>query len=133
MLWERIEPLASLGIEWLDSSDEATRCRIPLAGNRNDKGTFFAGSQYSALVLAGWYHAALWARAQGLGDKVAIKEGSVRYPKAAMTDLTVTARFQQPPDLRPSGHWRARVESVAVDATGDLAAVLISDYRILSG
>lgn len=128
----KIEPLDALGIEWLDQTPDQTRFRIGIKGNHNDKGTFFAGSQYAALVLAGWYHASQWAHDQGLGDKVAIKEGTVRYPKAAISDLIVTARFQQSPDLRPSGHWRALVTSVAVDAQGDEVASLVSDYRILA-
>lgn len=129
---DKIEPLEALGIEWLDQSDEQTRFRIGINGNHNDKGTFFAGSQYAALVLAGWYHASQWAQDQGSGEKVAIKEGTVRYPRAATSDLIITARFQQPPDLRPSGHWRALVASSAVDEEGNEVACLVSDYRIMA-
>lgn len=129
---DKIEPLEALGIEWLDQTADQSRFRIGINGNHNDKGTFFAGSQYAALVLAGWYHASQWAQDQGLGDKVAIKEGTVRYPRAATSDLVVTARFQQLPDLRPSGHWRALVTSSAVNAEGEEVAHLVSDYRILA-
>lgn len=130
---DKIEPLEALGIEWLDETANQTRFRIRIDGNHNDKGTFFAGSQYAALVLAGWYHASRWASDQGLGEKVAIKEGAVRYPKAATSDLIVTASFQQVPDQRPSGHWRAMVTSTAVDEQGDEVATLVSDYRVLTG
>ncbi|WP_245584110.1 YiiD C-terminal domain-containing protein [Saccharospirillum impatiens] len=128
---DQIEPLAKLGIEWVSSDDTVTRFHIPLLGNRNDKGTLFAGSQYAALVIAGWYHTARWAGLQGLPEQVAIKDGQVRYPKAALSDLDVQARFTAPPDRRLSGHWRALVEVSSRDASGDTVAVLSGDYRIL--
>lgn len=128
---EQIEPLAKLGIEWVSSDDSSTCFRIPLQGNRNDKGTVFAGSQYTALVVAGWYHTARWAGQQGLPEQVAIKDSQVRYPKAAHSDLDIRARFTAPPDVRPSGHWRALVEVTARDADGDAVAVLTGDYRVL--
>ncbi len=131
MQLDRIEPLAKLGIEWVHSDDSRTLFRMPLQGNRNDKGTVFAGSQYAALVISGWYHTARWAGLQGLPEQVAIKDSQVNYPKAARSDLDVEARFTAPPDVRPSGHWRARVEVVARDDSGDVVAVLTGDYRVL--
>lgn len=134
MKLERIEPLAALGIEPLASPNpDETRFRIPLAGNRNDKGSLFAGSQYSALVLAGWYHTANWSLAAGLGETVAIRDCQVRYPQPALTDLVVSARFTAEPDPRPSGHWRARVIAEARDAEGSLVGELTGDYRVLVG
>ncbi|MEX1214044.1 YiiD C-terminal domain-containing protein [Saccharospirillum sp.] len=131
MQLEHIEPLAKLGIEWVSSDDAHTLFRMPLQGNRNDKGTVFAGSQYAALVVAGWYHTARWAGQQGLPELVAIKDSQVSYPKAGWSDLDIEARFTAPPDRRPSGHWRARVEVTARDDSADLVAVLTGDYRIL--
>lgn len=131
MQLSNIEPLATLGIEWVASDDLETCFRIPLNGNRNDKGTLFAGSQYSALVIAGWYHTAAWARKQGLPVQVAIKDSRIRYPKAARSDLEVQARFIETPEVRPSGHWRALVEVLGRDAGGEAVAVLTGDYRVL--
>lgn len=131
MQLEYIEPLAKLGIEWVSSDDAHALFRMPLQGNRNDKGTVFAGSQYAALVVAGWYHTARWAGQQGLPEQVAIKDSQVSYPKAARSDLDIEARFTAPPDRRPSGHWRARVKVTARDDSADVVAVLTGDYRIL--
>lgn len=133
MKLDRIEPLAALGIELIESTADETRFRIPLAGNRNDKGSLFAGSQYSALVLTGWYHSGHWAEQHGLGDTVAIRDGQVRYPKPALSDLIVIARFTAEPDQRPSGHWRALVQVQALDEDQALVAELNADYRILAG
>lgn len=132
MKLDQIEPLAALGIELVASAAEQTQFRIPLIGNRNDKGTLFAGSQYSALVLAGWYHSGVWAEQHQLGDTVAIRDCQVRYPKPATSDLSVIARFEAEPDQRPSGHWRARVRVEARDQSGELVAELLGDYRILA-
>lgn len=130
---EAIEPLSALGIQLQSASTERVVFDIPLVGNRNDKGTLFAGSQYSALVLAGWYLATQWSAGQGLGDKVAIKDCQVSYPKAALSAVTVTAQFRAAPDQRPSGHWRAQIQVQGVDAEGDLVGELTGDYRILTG
>lgn len=128
---DRIEPLAKLGIELVDSTDDATWFRIPLSGNKNDKGTLFAGSQYSALVLAGWYHTSQWASKHQLSERVAIKDCHVTYPKPAQSDLAVKAKFVDEPDQRLSGHWRARVIVEAMDEDGEVAGRLEGDYRVL--
>ena len=131
MKLDKIEPLVKLGIKLQRCDDQQAVFSLPLIGNRNDKATMFAGSQYSALVVAGWYLVGYWAELNGLGDRVAIKDGQVSYPKAAESDLTVCARFEQPPEIRPSGHWRVLVSVEASDAEGELVSRFTADYRIL--
>lgn len=46
-------PVNALGLE-LDLTPDKLIIRAPLSANVNDKGTVFAGSIYSAAVLAGW-------------------------------------------------------------------------------
>ena len=58
-----IEPYVSLGLEALEIGEECTRIAVPLAGNRNDKGTMFAGSIGAAMMLAGWRMCVAWAEA----------------------------------------------------------------------
>ncbi|WP_320824252.1 YiiD C-terminal domain-containing protein [Reinekea sp.] len=126
-----IEPLQHLGIELVHCTETEAVFSLPLVGNRNDKATVFAGSQYSVLVLAGWYLTSSWSSGQQLGSKVAIKDCHVQYPKAAVTDLRIVARFVSPPDQRPSGHWRALLVVEARDALGELVSQFTGDYRIL--
>lgn len=128
---DTIEPLSALGIKMVSCDTGKAVFTIPLIGNRNDKGTFFAGSQYSAVVLSGWYLCSNWAGINNLGEKVAIKSGNVAYPKAALSDLIVTARFISLPEKRPSGHWKAMVDICAVDESGDSVCTFVGDYRIL--
>jgi len=130
---DAIEPFAKLDIQLVSRDADDAEFFIPLVGNRNDKGTLFAGSQYSALVLAGWYHASQWAVEHGLPEKVAIKDGQVSYPKPALSDVRVVARFEQEPDRRPSGHWRAMVRVEAFDDSDEVVARLTGDYRVLAG
>ena len=128
---QAIEPLKHLGIELVQCTDNEAVFSLPLVGNRNDKATVFAGSQYSVLVLAGWYLTSTWSNAQNLGSKVAIKDSHILYPKAAWSDLRIVAGFISPPDLRPSGHWRALLSVEARDQLGELVSQFTGDYRIL--
>lgn len=133
MKLEQIQPLQKLGIELRECDGVTAEFFIPLEGNKNDKGSLFAGSQYSALVLCGWYLTSDWAANNDLGEKVAIKDSQTQYQKAAYSDLKVTARFDTVPDKRPSGHWRARVTVQAKNNEGQLVSQLTGDYRILVG
>ncbi|WP_320824223.1 YiiD C-terminal domain-containing protein [Reinekea sp.] len=128
---QAIEPLKPLGIKLLHCTETEAVFSLPLVGNRNDKATVFAGSQYSVLVLAGWYLTSTWSTGQQLGSKVAIKDSQVQYPKAAWSDLRIVARFVSPPDRRPSGHWRALLSVEARDELGELVSQFSGDYRIL--
>ena len=129
---DAIEPLTSLGIQLISVKDDQVCFVVPVDGNKNDKGTVFAGSQYSGLVICGWYLASQWAHKQGLGEKVAIKDCHVRYPLPAITDITVTASFLETPDIRPSGHYRALIHVEGKNTQGSITSVLRGDYRIIT-
>lgn len=129
---DAIEPLKSLGIELIKCSEDTASFSVPIQGNQNDKGTLFAGSQYSGLVICGWYLASHWAQSQGLGSKVAIKSCNVTYPNAATTSIKTIATFTNTPDKRPSGHWRAMITVVGVDENGLETSKLTGDYRVLA-
>lgn len=131
MKLEQIEPLHKLGIELKECDGTSAEFFIPLDGNKNDKGSLFAGSQYSVLVLCGWYLTSDWASNNDLGERVAIKDSHTQYLRAALSDLNVISRFDAMPDKRQSGHWRACVTVQAKDADGHLVSQLTGDYRIL--
>ena len=48
----QIEPYRSLAFSETAASPAEVVMTVPLAGNRNDKGSMFGGSIYSAMVLA---------------------------------------------------------------------------------
>ncbi len=126
---DKIEPLKALGIEFVRSDDEGAEFVIPLVGNRNDKGTLFAGSQYSALVLCGWYLASEYTDKHHAGFKVAIKNSDVSFPLPATSDLRVIAQFVQAPDERPNGNIRMLVNVRAIDSDGQTVSSISGDYR----
>ncbi|MDN3649821.1 YiiD C-terminal domain-containing protein [Reinekea marina] len=128
---EAIEPIKPLGVKKVSCDSHEAVFTMPIEGNRNDKGTFFAGSQYSTVVLTGWYLCSHWASEHGFGEKVAIKSGEVSYPKAALSNITVTAHFKEAPVKRPSGHLKAIVDIIARDETGEVVCTFLADYRIL--
>lgn len=68
-----------LGIEPARCDDGALILKAPLAPNRNDKGTAFAGSLCAIATLAGW--SALWLalRDTGLEGIVVIQDSTIRY------------------------------------------------------
>lgn len=100
----------------IESMDDATvTVRIPIDANRNDKGTLFAGSSYSGLVLAGWTLAMNRAKASGFKNPwVAVVDAKVHYAKPIRETVFATATFAEEPNLVPGARNWALVR-VAVD------------------
>lgn len=75
------------------SSFERGRLTVcaPLSKNSNDKGTFFAGSIYSAMVLSGWGLVGLLLADQGLDVDVVIATSGIDYVKPAVGDVEACA------------------------------------------
>ena len=46
--------MGGMGLRVVAANAQGVTVQIPIEPNRNDKGTLFAGSSYSGLVLAGW-------------------------------------------------------------------------------
>ena len=63
------------------------RIRAPLEANRNDKETAFAGSIYSALVLAPWCLLTVLLKERGIKADVMVYRSEVRYLKPITEDF----------------------------------------------
>jgi thioesterase domain-containing protein len=72
------------------------RVRAPLAPNRNDKGTAFAGAIYSALVLAPWCLLTAALKERGIKADVMVYRASVKYLQPVRDDFVAECRV---PDL----------------------------------
>lgn len=127
---ESIEPFHTLGMVLKEDHLDRVVIELPLSGNRNDKGTTFAGSSYAAMVLAGWRLACNWKDDHGLTAPVVSKSVTVEYPKPGMSNLLCTARLANNPDKRASGNWRLLILVEARDQNDDLCANIKCDYRI---
>lgn len=71
----------SMGIEVTDYTGDKIVFSAPLDKNRNDKGTAFAGSLYSLLVLTGWGFVTLGLEDEGVDARVVIHKGEITYFK----------------------------------------------------
>lgn len=77
-------------------SNDKLRLFCPLAPNANDKGTAFAGSIYSALVLSGWALAMSTGYQGGnLNVQAAVAHSETRYYKPMTADFEVIAEVMK--------------------------------------
>ena len=110
-----IPAVGTLHLEVVSVDDARVAVRIPADGNGNDKGTLFAGSLYSGLVLAGWCLVMARARANGFAHPwAAIVDAHVTYAKPLRTDAEAVAVCAEEPKLVPGARNWARV-SVSID------------------
>jgi thioesterase domain-containing protein len=82
-IFQSIVPAQKLGIQMNDWTDGRVELVAPLASNRNDKGTAFAGSIASMLSLAGWAAITLALREAGIKAEVMIVKSEIDYRAAA--------------------------------------------------
>jgi len=76
-----------LGIEPVQCADGALVLKAPLAPNRNDKGTAFAGSLSAAATLAGWSAIWLALRDAGLEGIIVIQDCAIRFLRPVTRDF----------------------------------------------
>ena len=109
----------AMGLQVLSADERQVTVRIPIAPNKNDKGTLFAGSSYSGLVLAGWTLAMNRARASGFRNPwTAVFDAHVHYAKPIVEDVVAVATFLEEPNLVPGARNWAKI---AVSVEGKLA------------
>jgi thioesterase domain-containing protein len=113
----------------------ATVCiRVPLRANRNDKQTAFAGSIYSALVLAPWYlldHLVTGVYPQA---KIMVYAAMVRYHQPVTTDFIVHAALARPLQLLAALKHKEthtlRLAAIALSPTQERLASFQGKYFI---
>lgn len=126
-----IEPYSGLNMELLDCSATGVSIAIAFEGNRNDKNTMFAGSIYSAMVLAGW----TLARAASLdalpGSNVVIAKSESRFLRPARSDCVAKARAKGPMEKRNDGKRSLAVAVELLDDEGSKCAEFEGVYIIM--
>jgi thioesterase domain-containing protein len=102
-LFTDIKIATEMGIKSIKYDLEGNRYTIsvPLDPNRNDKGTFFAGSIYSVMVLSGWGAVTLFADSLSLGGKVSvvIATSTIDYLSPISGDVDSIARIVSELDI----------------------------------
>lgn len=129
--FERVEPVARLGLSMAVDAVETVAINVPLDGNKNDKNTMFAGSQFSGMVLAGWRLASNWAVDQSIGVPVVIKSTQMEFMRPVDSALHCVAVLLEQPSQGKSGNWKLDIRVEARDEQGAVCAILRGDYRVL--
>ena len=78
-LFSGIPIAGAMGLQVISYGTEGLTLSAPLGPNRNDKGTAFAGSIYSAAVLTAWGLVKLRLREAGLDASVVVRDAEIRY------------------------------------------------------
>lgn len=132
---DRMPITTALGISVASFEPEQLTLVMPLAPNRNHKGTVFAGSLSALATLAGWSVAWLGLRRAGVEAHVVIQDAQIRYLAPTRSDVTARSGF---PDeatwqralngLRRRGKSRLTLTADLRDDTGALVATFSGRY-----
>lgn len=137
VLAEELPITQSLGITVREIGPDRVILAMPLAANRNHKGTVFAGSLNAVATLAGW--SLLWRvmREAGIQAHVVIQDSAVRYLAPAQSDVLAEAT---PPDaaalerallmLARRGRARVALGVVVRDHASQVVATLSGRYVV---
>jgi thioesterase domain-containing protein len=125
-VWRDELPITTaLGIAVVESRDGALVLRMPLAPNRNHKGTAFAGSLSALTTLAGWSLLWLALRDAGVAAHVVIQDSTMRYLLPVHSDALATAEAPEPAEIEAMlamlarrGRARIAVQVVVRDVDG---------------
>jgi len=129
---DKVEPYGSLGFRETEASSERVAIEVPLAGNRNDKGTAFGGSLYSAMVLAGWRLCEQTAVAMGLTGDIVVKDSRIDFLRPADADMLAVAVHRQPPSRTKHGNIAFDVSAASSGADGRQCATMHATFRLLA-
>ncbi len=128
--------IAFMALEVAACDGRSLTLRAPLAPNRNDKGTAFAGAIASLSTVTGWALLTLWGRAQVGPCQVAVYHSEMRYrfPIAAVFEATATLPdepvMQQLRD-RMAARGKGRVDlQIQVVSAGQEAVTQTAGYAL---
>lgn len=135
-VWANRMPITSaLGIAVAELGARHLSLVMPLAPNRNHKGTVFAGSLSALATLAGWSSMWLKLREAGLTAHVVIQDAQIRYLAPTHSDVTATTRFPDDSNwqralngLLRRGRGRLTLTAELRDDTGNLVATFSGRY-----
>lgn len=125
---EQIPLTGQIGLKVTGYDDVSLTMTAPLAPNRNDKGTGFAGSIAALATLAGWALITLWVEERRGPVEVAVVHSEMRYRRPITGDFF--ARAFLPEDETPGKllsaldeKGRGRLEVTVVIGQEDVEAV----------
>jgi len=128
---EQIEPYRSLGFDQTRATATEVVMTLPLAGNRNDKGTVFGGSLYSAMVLAAWRLCEEKASAMGKSGDIFVKDSTIEFLRPGLSNMSVQARLSSTPTTTRRGNIAFDAQVDALDDRNRVCATMTASFRLL--
>lgn len=133
-MFRKIAIASAMGIELVSYDARTVELSAPLSLNSNDKGTFFAGSIYSTMVLSGWALVTRLLEDKGFYADVVIATSSIDYKKPAVCDVVAKAVLSREESLSSfittienKGRGKIDVESV-LSSNGIISATFNGLY-----
>lgn len=125
-----------MGVTVVSYEGDRIELRAPLAPNRNDKFTGFAGSLNALMTLAGWGLVYLRLAEAGLRCDIVIHKGEQEFSAPVRQGFSAIAVLDEDhwPDFmeRLGSRGRARIElEASIEAGGETAATLKARYVAL--
>jgi hypothetical protein len=111
--------------------EEAGGTIIPLASNRNDKGSLFAGSIYAGAILAAYRAAERLFASRGLEGELVAKAASIRYLRRIDSDGRAAADPAGEPVCKPNGNHALEMTVAVADASGARCAELCAEMILM--
>lgn len=118
-IFDDTTPAASLGIRIRSYDGKVVVVNTPLDMNRNDKGTAFAGSIYSSLVLSGSALVSLLLQDRGLQAAAILVKSSTEY-HAPVTDSTFQSCARLMMEDSPDGGMGDLLRSIQTKGRGKI-------------
>jgi thioesterase domain-containing protein len=139
LLLARIEPARALGLAVEAAGPAGVILSAPIAGNRNDKGTAFAGSLLSTAALAGWALVTCICAAESIAAEVALQAADARFLAPGRSNLRAVARAPEAAVLGKLKRMlarggRGRVEIAVAVTSGDAQVMSFTGtYAVMVG
>ena len=92
---DKIKITEKMGLEVTDINEKGLTIRLPLHPNINDKGSGFAGSLYSSLVLSGWAFLQALCMKMETEHDIMIVESKTEYQRPITNDCQACARLKK--------------------------------------
>jgi thioesterase domain-containing protein len=136
LLNEQVPVARAMAVQLKQYSPEGLVLAAPLAQNRNDKGTAFAGSLATLATLAGWALTMLRVEEMGMQPEVVVTRSTIGYLRPVREDIealcimpddATTGRLQRALARKGIGRWEL---AVRVPANGLKAVDYLGTYAI---
>lgn len=132
-LFNEIVPAQAMQISPVEYTDRKLILSAPLEPNLNDKGTGFAGSISSMLVLAGWAVITIGLKEAGMDADVMVVKSETEFSAPAQSELRAEAVLEPAEMARVILELETRGRSrIIVQSQMEGCARMTASYAILS-